>query len=292
MLNIAFVINGENVKERYRAVEANTRLLRLLNKDCMINLVLSGSAKELGVNIKLFDHIYEAREDNDNAISFLAKTLPLIQGDNILYLDENLFSFTPIHDAVARNLTSGVYISKNVLDFRAHNIDTATTWNAQQLMSRHGWPIVSTKCIFLNKDNKSISFFKAVEECSLAWQSIGTEISDGAMKELTLDNVISFVCQTNEDECYKTDILNYRNFSKRDFARDSNWVNTDWYNWLDIWWVSRGNPPDIIVSGWVSRGNPHLRIENFRQQGLIYLSGNYIEKVEEWLEKISPYPKM
>ena len=273
MLNIAFVVNGENIKDRYRAVEANTRLLRLLNKDCTINLVLSGSAKDLGVNIKLFDHIYESREEEDNAVSFLAKTLPLIQGDSILYLDENLFSFTPIHDAVTRNLTSGVYISKSVLDFREHNVDTALTWNAQKSMSKHGWPIISTKCLFLNKDDKSRSFFKALEEYSLAWQSIGTEISDGAMKELTLDNVISFVCQTNDDECSKTDILNYRNFSKRDFARDSNWVSKDWYNWLDIWWVTKDTP--------------HIRVENFRQQGLVYLSGNYIEKVEAWLEKIS-----
>jgi hypothetical protein len=274
MLNIAFVINGENIKERYRVVEANTRLLRLLNNDCSINLVLSGSAKELGVNIKLFDHIYEAREDNDNVISFLAKTLPSIQGDNILYLDENLFSFTPIHNAVTRNLTSGVYISKNVLDFRAHDIDTSLTWNAQKLMSKHGWPIISTKCMFLNKDEKSKSFFKAIEEYALAWQTIGNEISDGAMRELTLDNVISFVCQTNDNEYTKTDILDYRHFGKRDFARDNNWLHNDWYNWLDVWWVARDNP--------------HLRIENFRQQGLIYLSGNYIEKVEEWLAKISP----
>jgi len=273
MLNIAFVINGENIKDRYRAVEANTRLLRLLNKDCTINLVLSGSAKDLGVNIKLFDHIYEAREENDNAVSFLAKTLPLIQGDSILYLDENLFSFTPIHNAVTRNLTSGVYISKSVLDFREHNVDTALTWNAQKSMSKHGWPIISTKCLFLNKDDMSRSFFKALEEYSLAWQRIGREISDGAMKELTLDNVISFVCQTNDDECSKTDILNYRNFSRRDFARDSNWVSKDWYNWLDIWWVTKDTP--------------HIRVENFRQQGLVYLSGDYIAKVEAWLEKIS-----
>jgi hypothetical protein len=274
MLNIAFVINGENIKDRYRVVEANTRLLKLLNDDCTINLVVSGSAKDLGVNIKLFDHIYEAKEETDNDISFLAKTLPLIQGDSVLYLDENLFSFTPMHNAVTRNLTSGVYISANTLDFRGHNVDSSIAWNAQKLMSRHGWPIVSTKCIFLNKDEKSLSFFKALEEYSLAWQSIGSEISDGAMKDLTLDNLISFVCQTNDDECAKTDILDYRHFGKRDVARDNNWLHKDWYNWLDVWWVAK----DI----------PHLRIENFRQYGLIYLCGDYIEKVEAWLEKISP----
>jgi hypothetical protein len=275
MLNIAFVISGEEIKQRYRAVEANTRLLRLLNDQCVINLVLGGSAKEIGVNIKLFDHIYEAKPDEqDNHVSFLAKTLPLIQGDNLLYLDENLFSFSPMHVALTRNMTSGVYVSKQVLDFRGNIIDPATTWTAQQLMSKHGWPIVSTKCIFLNKDEKSKSFFRALEQYSLAWTSIGENISDGAMKELTLDNVISFVCQTNDDECVRVSALDYRDFGKRDFARDNNWVYKDWHDWLDVWWVSKGMP--------------HLRIENFRQQGLVYLSGNYIEKVEAWLEKISP----
>jgi hypothetical protein len=273
MLNIAFVINGENVKERYRAVEANCKLLRLLNDNCCINLVVGGSAKEIGVNIKLFDHIYEAKSD-DNEIAFLAKTLPLIQGDSVLYLNENLFSFTPIHNSVERNLISGVYISKNVLDFRGNIVDPATTWTAQQLMLRHSWPVVSIKCIWLNKDQESLSFFKALEEYSLAWESIGSEISDGAMKELTLDNLVSFVCQTNDTECNKTGILDYRDYSKRNFSKDVNWINKDWYDWLDVWWVSKDTPT--------------LRIENFRQQGLVHLTGNYIEKVEEWLEKISP----
>jgi len=274
MLNIAFVIHGEDIIDRYRKVEANTRLLRLLNSNCVIHLIIAGRAADIGVNVKLFNHIYEAKSNNEETyVTFLAKTLPLINVDSLLYLDENLFSFSPLHDAITRNLTSGVFISKDVLDFRGNIINTTLAWQDQQLMLKHSWPVINAKCIWFNRDQKSMSFFKALEEYSIAWESIGSEISDGAMKTPTLNNVLSFVCQTNDDEYSKTEILNYRHFGKRNYSRDSNWVNKDWYNWLDVWWVSRDMP--------------QLRIENFRQQGLIYMEGDYIEKVEEWLEKIN-----
>ncbi len=273
MLNIVFAITGNNIVSRYRACEANARLLRLLNKDCKITLILGNStADSLSVKTALFDKVYETT-CSDNQVEFLANSLPRIPGDQIFYLNENLFSFTEIHNALGRNLVSGVYIPNQVLDFRGNSIDAAGSWTAQQLMQKHQWPVVMAPAIWFNKDDKSLEFFSALEMCASSWHTLGTEHSDAAMANPTLDNILSFACLTQSENYQKTNLLNFRHFGRRDFSRDANWIHKDWYDWLDTWWVSKDGT--------------YLRVENFRQQGFVFLGGDYIERVEQWLEKIS-----
>ena len=273
MVNIVFVLHGDNIKNRYRICEANSRLLRLINKECNISIVID-DACELHINELFFDEIYKIANDegHKNHVSFVASALLRMPAAQTLYLNENLFCLTEIHSAIGRNLTSGVYIPKKVLDFTGKEIIAHDAWNAQNAMERHKWPVVLAPCIWFNNDEKTHEFFTILLDSANSWHITGKEISDSAMQDITLDNLLSFVCLIHPENYQVTEFLNFKNLSRKDNSREINWIHKDWHDWLDTWWVSKDGM--------------YLRIENFRQQGFLLLDGNYIEQLEQWLEKI------
>lgn len=273
MLTTLFVITKEdNIQEKCDAITLNSRLIKKLDPSRHVSLLLGGIAADdlEGISAKDFDRIYEAEMDT-NIVSFLARSMLRIDMDQILYLDDRVFTLTPLSRAFERNMNRGIFLPKRVLDFRGYDVDPAESWQAQQLFARHTWPVISAKSMLVNKDDISAEFLKALDLFAEGWEELGKEYSDGAMAQLTWDNLVSFTCFTHENHYIKTELLNYRSFARRDFAKDKNWVSKDWYDWLDTWWVTK----DAF----------YLRIENFRQYGMVELTGDCITDMTEWLEK-------
>jgi hypothetical protein len=275
MLTTVFSITSddeEKVVEQCQAIALNVKLMRKLDPTRHISLLLGSKLVNdlVHINVKDFDKVYEA-ELGDNEISFLAKALPRIEGDQVLYINERIFSLMPITRAFERNLNSGVFFPKRVLDFRGYDVDVVESYQTQQLFGRHQWPVITPKMLWINKDQTSLEFMDALDMFASNWDTIGKEHSDGAMSELTWDNLISFTCYTHANHYQVSELLNFRSFAKRDFAKDKNWVNKEWYDWLDTWWVTK----DAF----------YLRVENFRQQGFVELTGDCLLDIDTWIEK-------
>ena len=269
MLTTAFVISGDDVKDQIETVITNVRLLKTVDSNRHVSLILSGfTAKELEIEIKFFDRIYETEKFVNRAM-LLAHALPRIEGDQVLYLDNNVFTLNELHLSYNRILKSGVYLASNILDFRGNVIVSEESWTAQQLMHKHTWPVVSSKIIWLNKDQNSLEFFGAMEQFAENWKDIAVDHSDGAFIDDTVDNILSFTCMTHTYAYSKSRLLDFKSLAKRQMARDKNWMQSDWYNWLDVWWTTN--------DGF------HLRIENFRQTGMIELTGDCLGKINQWL---------
>lgn len=271
MLTTVFCIAGPDKEIQLDKLQANIRLMKSTDPNRHISLLIEGvSARELGVDIALFDRVYEADACENRAL-FLSKTLYQIEGDHVLYLDNDIFTLDTLYAALPRLLSSGVYFPENILDFRGQRIEAKDTWQQYVAMSKHTWPVIFSKCMFFGKDQKSREFFSSLIQFAANWQEVSQQISDGAMSELTWDHVISFTCMCHDELYNTTPALDYRSVANRDHARDKNWINKQWYDWLDVWWTTK----DIFC----------IRIENYRQQGMIELSGDCAAKVEEWLAK-------
>jgi len=274
MLTTVFCIAGEDKQKQLNKVHANVRLMKSLDPSRHISLLLEGeSARDLGVDVAAFDRVYEA-DACDNQTLFLSKTLYKIEGDHVLYLDNDIFTLDTLYSSLPRLLSGGVYFSQNIKDFRGNDIEIKKTWQRYVTLSKHTWPVIASKCMFFAKDDRSKEFFLSLIQFAENWKEVSAEISDGAMSELTWDHVISFTCMCHRELYNTTSALDYRSLARRDHARDKNLVNKEWYDWLDVWWTTK----DIFC----------IRIENFRQQGMIELSGDCSEKVEKWLAKRNP----
>lgn len=271
MLTTVFCITGDDKEKQLAKVQANVRLLRSVDPGRHVSLLIEGTpARELGVEVAIFDRVYEA-DACDNRALFLAKTLYKVEGDHVLYLDNDIFTLDPLYPSLPRLLPNGVYFPQRILDFRGNPIDIKETWQRYVSLSKHTWPVIPSRCVFFGKDDRSKNFFLSLIQFAENWKEVSAEISDGAMAELTWDHLISFTCMCHDDLYDTSSALDYRSLAQRDHARDKNWVNKEWYDWLDVWWTTK----DLFC----------IRIENFRQQGMIELSGSCAEKVEEWLAK-------
>lgn len=271
MLTTVFCIFGEDKSKQVDLVQTNVRLLKHSDSSRHVSLLIEGThAQDLNVDVSLFDRVYEA-DACDNLALFLSKTLFRVEGDHVLYLGNDIFTLDPLYSSLPRLLPSGVYFPNKILDFRGSKIDINETWQKYMSLSKHTWPVLPSKCMFFGKDQKAQEFFRSMSLFADNWKEVSAEISDGAMAELSWDHLISFTCMCNDDLYNTADALNYRSLSRRDYARDKNWINKEWYDWLDVWWTTR----DIFS----------LRIENFRQTGMIELSGDCGERIEGWLAK-------
>jgi hypothetical protein len=273
MLTTVFALTGdtkEEIDDNRRAISLNVRLIRILDPKRHISLIVK-SLGDLESDVIAFDKVYENKTEN-NDINFVANSLLRIEGDQILYMSPRIFSLSPLSRAFERNMPDGVFLPADVLDFRCNVLDADEIWRKQQMFSKHQWPVVTPRLMLFNNDAKSKEFLMALEKFSLDWSNIGTEISDGAMSELTWDNLISFTCHTHDANYRTSDCLDFRSFARRDFAKDKNWINKDWNEWLDAWWVIK----DAY----------YLRVENFRQHGFVELTGDCLNDISTWIEKI------
>lgn len=261
--------NDIDIEEQYNSILHNIKLIRRIDSKRHISLITRTTG---GLdNLDQFDKIYEYNDNTLDNITLLAKMLPTVEADQILYLTPRIFCMNYFTRAFERNLTDGLFFPKNVLDFRGIELVPEDTWQEQQLFNKHQWPIIVPKLMFFNNDKKSKSFFEALDLISQHWNVIGSLNSDGAMAEHTWTNIIAFTCILHPELYRKTELLDFKSLAKRDFAVDKNWINKKWYDWLDVWWVTK--------DGF------YLRIENFRQQGFIELPGNCLNKIDDWLVK-------
>jgi len=270
MLTTVFSLHGNDneLNDIYRSICTNAKLIRRLDPKRHISLLVKSRA---GLDdLSLFDRVYEY-DWSTNDIGFLAKALPSIDADQVLYLSPRMFCMDALTRAFERNFPAGVFFPENVLDFRGLNIATEEAWNEQKLFSKHNWPILNPKLLLFNNDDNSREFFKALDLFFGNWENIGAEISEGAMVEDTWDNLIAFTGLLHPELYRKTKLLNFRSLVKRDNASDKNWMNKKWHDWLDVWWVAK--------DGF------YLRIENFRQQGFIELTDDCLISIEQWLAK-------
>lgn len=271
MLTTVFVITGNDPQSQAEIVSTNVKLLKTIDNKRHVSLVLGGiTAKELELDAKFFDRIYET-ESSINKAHLVARALPKVEGDQVLYLDNSIFTLDALHSSYTRILKNGVHLASNILDFRGNWITMEETWLAQQLMNKHNWPVVSSKIIWLNKDKEGLEFFNAFEQFSENWEEIAKDHSDGAFVNDSMDNILSFTSMTHSHAYSKSSLLNFRSLDKRQMARDKSWIQSNWYDWLDVWWTT-------------SDGF-HLRIENFRQIGMIELTGDCLGKINQWLEQ-------
>ena len=152
MLTTVFSLYGNNDKEledQYKAIRLNVKLIRRLDSKRHVSLLVK-STEGLD-NLDEFDRVYEL-DWGTNHISFLARTLPTVEADQVLYLTPRIFCMDTLSRAFERNLSSSVFFPGNVLDFRGCIIDASETWQEQQVFSKHQWPVVSPKLMLFNND--------------------------------------------------------------------------------------------------------------------------------------------
>ena len=269
MLTTVFIITDEDPQAQVEIVSTNVELLKAIDDTRHVSLVLGGiTAKELDIDSRLFDRIYET-ESAINKAHLVARALPKVEGDQVLYLDNSIFTLDALHSSYTRILKNGVYLPSNILDFRGNQISMEESWLSQQLMKKHNWPVITSKAIWLNKDKEGLEFFEAFEQFAENWSELSKDHSDGAFVTDSTDNILSFTCMTHAHAYSKSSLLDFRSLGKRQMSRDKNWIQSNWYDWLDVWWTT-------------SDGF-HLRIENFRQMGMIELTGDCLGKINQWL---------
>jgi hypothetical protein len=273
MLTTVFALTGnskQEIDDNRRAISLNIKLIRILDPKRHVSLIVRSLA-DLESDVIAFDRVYENNTEN-NDITFIANSLLRIEGKQILYASPCIFSLSPLSRAFERNMPDGVFFPNDVLDFRGNRLDTGEIWRTQQILAKHQWPVLTPRLMLFNNDSKSKEFLLALEKFSLNWKEIGQEVSDGAMSDTTWDNLVSFTCHTHDENYRTSSCLDFRSFARRDFAKDKNWINKSWNDWLDTWWVTK----DAY----------YLRVENFRQQGFVELSDDCLDEIALWIEKI------